>query len=115
MSARAFIRTIVLESFPWLGRIGLTAKGDLEIKSASTKIEFAGGDAPIGRVGDGCTRLAFYPGVPGTTPPSLWASTSASPPYVWAPVAICVVTGPTPAEPGTRLEIITGSEKVRSG
>lgn len=115
MSFRSAVRRVVVEAFPWLERIGLTSGGDLEIKSASTKIELAGGDAPIALLGSGCTRIAFYPGVPSTTPPSLWVSNSASPPYVWAPVAIALVTGPLPTDPGTQLRILSGSAKVKSG
>lgn len=115
MSFRSAVRRVVSETFPWIERFGFTASGDLEIKSATSKIELAGGDAPVALMGSGCTRLAFYPGVPSTTPPSLWVSNSAEAPFAWSLVAVTIVTGPTPIEPGTQVEIITGSPKVKSG
>lgn len=115
-SARGYLRSIITELFPWLERFGLTNDGkDLEIKSASDKILLAGGDAPVGRVGDGCTRLIFYPGIPSSAPPVLYQSTSTGPPYIWTPVANPVAPVPTALEPGTQLQIIAGSERVSSG
>lgn len=115
MSFRSAVRRIVEEAFPWLERFGLTSAGDLEIKSATLRIEIAGPGASVARVGDGCTRLAFFPGTPPATPPSLWFSNSAEEPFVWAPVAITTITGPLPIDPGTELQIITGSPRVKSG
>ena len=117
MTIPASIAEMILTRFPWMARFGLTAKGDLEIKSATSKIDIAGGDAAIGRVGDGCTRLAFYPGIPASAPPVLYYSNSASPPYAWSVVALPLAAPlpPTPTDPGTLLQIVSGSSKVRSG
>ena len=116
MSARSLLRQLVAEAFPWIERFGLTAKGDLAIKSASSKIDLAGGDKPVARVADTCTQLAFYPGVPGVSPPILYFTNDAEEPKVWSIVALApALTPPIPGGPSTPIVIITGSEKVSSG
>lgn len=125
MSARKLLRQLVAEAFPWLERIGLTPKGDLSIKSASTKIEIdgskialAGGTKPVHRVDDLGHAGTFSLGAPGnlllTRPDGssfLLTFTSASP---GAPVVIALVDfSPTPGKLVTKAE--TGSEKVSSG
>lgn len=68
------------------------------------------------RNGDEATRVAFYPGVPGTTPPSLWYSyQSGTGPFTWAPAALTIITGPVPTDPGTPLKITGGSDMVKVG
>lgn len=115
MSARSSLRSLVLELFPWMARFGLTEKGDLEIKSSSTKIELAGGDAAVHRVGDlgdGGRFTVLAANILKWTGPdgSSWTLTFASS----SPISISV----TPID-GVAGKIVakatTGSEKVRSG
>lgn len=111
-------RAMVLKAFPWLAFLGIDASGDLAIRSATTKVHLAGDKsdpaaARVGDAGDG-GGIAFYPGVPGTTPPSLWYTSNRAAPYTWSKVTECPITGPLSTDAGTRVATIitTGSEKV---
>jgi len=119
MSFRSAVRRVVTEAFPWLERIGLTAAKDLEIKSATGKIELAGGDAAVHRVGDigsGGTLTSVAPGQLTYTSPDgivIWnlTLTSAAP---GSPVALAFV--PVQGNPGDLVTQATeGSGKVSSG
>jgi len=118
MSFRSAVRRVVIEAFPWLERIGLTASGDLEIKSATSKIELAGGDQAVHRVGDLGTAGTFTSPLAGqltwTGPDgSAWniTLTSAAP---GSPVVIALV--PVIGDVGKLLTKATsGSQKVSSG
>jgi hypothetical protein len=120
MSFRSAVRRAVTEAkaFPWLERIGLTSAGHLEIKSATGKIELAGGDKAVHRVdddGDGGTFVAVGNVVTHTSPQGKsWTMTfvSASP----ITITIAPVPPTTIADAG-RLgtRATTGSGKVSSG
>lgn len=123
MSAADFfnIRTIVQGLFPWLAYVRLgTAKG-LSFRTADEKLHLEGdaGDPAAARVGDAADGggLAFFPGVPGVTAPSLWYTSDRAEPYTWAPVATCLITGPLATDAGTRIAavITSGSSKVTVG
>lgn len=118
MSFRSAVRRVIAESFPWIERIGLTSQGHLEIRSATGKIELAGGDKAVHRVGDLGTAGTFTSTVPGqltwTGPDgSIWNITfqSATP---GSPVVIALV--PVNGSVGRLVtQAETGSEKVSSG
>jgi hypothetical protein len=118
MSFRTAVRRIVTETFPWLERIGFTAAKDLEIKSATGKIELAGGDSPVHRVGDLGTAGVFTSPAPGqltwTGPDgSIWnvTLTSATP---GSPVVIALI--PVIGDVGKLVtQATSGSSKVKSG
>lgn len=78
------------------------------------RIGLVAADTPRGaaRKDDQCTRLAFFPGVPGTVAPSLWYSDSTANPYTWAQVAATIVTGPLTTDAGTPVKIDTASAAV---
>lgn len=116
-------RVIVLKLFPWIARVGIAPSGALGIKSAVGRIELEGGGPAVARVGDAIEGgwLLFDPGIPTTTPPNLYySSTSAQGPF--APVAQVLVPGtPPPAglypPGGTHIigDITSGSAKVTCG
>lgn len=122
MSAdRSNMRSVIQSLFPWLKLVRLgTAKG-LSFRTASDKLHLEGdvGDPAAARVGDAADGggLAFYPGVPGTTPPSLWYTPDRAAPYTWTQVATTLITGPLTTDAGTRIAavITTGSGKVTIG
>lgn len=107
------IRSVVEGLFPWVKRIGVTASGALGIRSAASRTELEGGGRPASGKGHFCVRLAFFPGVPGTTPPSLWFSNSPTRPYAWTAVAATIITGPIDTAAGTPVTINEGSAKVQ--
>lgn len=103
--ARASLRRIILDTWPWLARVGVVASGALGIRSAAGRTELEGGGAAVLRVGDG-GRLAFDP-----TVPTLYYSSSPTALYV----AVAVTTGPpAPTFPGTPVAP-TGSSRVTCG
>lgn len=114
--ARGSLRSIIVELFPWLARVGLTAGGDLEIKSASDKILLAGGDAPMHRVGDlgtagtltAAANIVTWTGPDGSS----WTMT-----FVNASPITVTIAPVTPLDGAGKLvtKATTGSEKVSSG
>jgi hypothetical protein len=118
MSFRSAVRRVVTEAFPWLERIGLTAAKDLEIKSATGKIEVAGGGPAAHRVGDdgdGGSWTAVGNVVTHTTPQGKsWTMTFASASPITVTIAPVPPTSITDAgKMGTRAT--TGSQKVTIG
>ncbi len=119
MSFRSATIRAIVERFPWLERIGLTSAGHLEIRSASSKIELAGGDLkPVHRVGDdgdGGTFVAVANVVTYTSPQGKsWTMTFASA----SPITVTIAPAPPTmiAEAGKfGTKATTGSEKVSSG
>lgn len=118
VSFRSSVRRVITETFPWLERIGLTAAKDLEIKSATGKIELAGGDAAVHRVGDDGSggRFDALANVLTYTSPQgkSWTMTFASA----SPITVTIA----PIPPTTLLEAgdigtraTSGSGKVSSG
>ena len=111
----------LLRLFPWLSSVGVDlASGALSVKSAAGRTALEGGGPGVGRVGDSTDGggYEFYPGIPGTTPPSLWYTANQAPgPYTWTQVVTCPITGPLSTDGGTRVAgvIKTGSKKVTSG
>ena len=120
ITAHQSLRRMLVQLFPWLPDLVLVAgaKGKgLAVRAAGGILHLAGGpsDPAVARVGDFTVRLAFYPGVPGSVAPSLWASASPSSPYAWALVATTTGTGPLTTDAGTAVSIRTGSGKVTCG
>lgn len=112
-------RDIIVGLFPWLEGVGLVAGGGLAILAEASKrlhLQGGAGDPAAARNGDEATRIAFYPGIPGSTPPSLWYSyQSGGGPYTWRQVAPTIATGPIPTDPGTPIKITGGSTRVTIG
>lgn len=105
---------ILLLIHPWLSRLGIGASGALEIKSAASRIELEGGGRPASGVGHFVTRLAFFPGVPASSPALIWYSLTPDPgPYTWVPLFVCGPTGPLATDPGSVVTISEGSTKVQ--
>lgn len=118
MSLRTAVRRVIIERFPWIERIGLTSAGDLEIKSATGKIELAGGDAAVHRVGDDGSggRFDALANVVTYTSPQgkSWTMTFASA----SPITITIVPIPPTTLPeagNVDTRATTGSGKVSSG
>jgi hypothetical protein len=125
----SLLREVVLALFPWLGRVGVGAGGNLAVRSANGRLDLAPTTTPgppAARTGDLVCRRAFFPGTPGTAPsgggpvtgalpPSEWVSFSAAAPYVWTQIATTTVTGPTSSDPGTVINISAGSARVTIG
>jgi hypothetical protein len=112
------MRAIVQKLFPWLKGLRIVTGGGLSFRTAGGLLHLQGepGDPAAARKGDAVDGggFAFYPGVPGTTPPSLWYTSDQSEPYTWSQVSVCLITGPLTTDAGTRVAgvITTGSEKV---
>jgi hypothetical protein len=108
-------RRLIIKALPWLARIGLVPSGALAIKSAAGKIEIEGGGPALLRVGD-VAWLILDPGIPTTTPPKLYYSTT-SPSGPFSAIALVTVPG---APPNPLVDMATqiapdGSKKVTCG
>lgn len=115
-TGRTSLRGIILSLFPFLEGFSLSGSSPLALKSMTGRIDVQGPNGlPAARQSDLCVRLAFYPGIPSSVPPSLWYSESTSAPYSWIPVAVTIVTGPISSAPGTAITIASGSSKVTIG
>lgn len=120
MSARGAIRRLALDALPWLERLGLTAGGDLEVKSATGRVNVAcDDDGPaahrVGDLGDGGTISSPAPGQLTYTAPNgnAWniTLTSAAP---GSPVVIAII--PVIGDAGKIItKAMSGSERVKVG
>lgn len=123
MSARGAIRRLIVDAFPWVERLGLTASGGFEVKSATGRINVSCEDdgPPAHRVGDlgdagkltsPAPGLLQYTSADGNTTWTI-TLTSAAP---GSPVVIAILPLPFGGEAGRFMSKATsGSELVRIG
>jgi hypothetical protein len=108
-------RRIILKLFPWLARIGVAPSGALQIKSAAARIEIEGGGPQVLRVGD-VAWLILDPGIPTTTPPALYYSTTSSKGPFTAIATVAIPGSPPDPLTDVATQIApTGSDKVTCG
>lgn len=118
---RSNLRSVIQSLFPWLALVRQGIAKGLSFRTASEKLHLEGdaGDPAAARVGDAADGggIAFFPGVPGVTPPSLWYTSDRAAPYTWVQVGTCLITGPLTTDAGTRVAtvITSGSGKVTIG
>jgi hypothetical protein len=103
------LKNIVLSRFPWLAYVSVAKDGGLSLRAAAAKLLHLQGDAGdpgVVRAGDLVVRLYL-----DSATPALYASSSASAPYLWILVA-AGVGPPDPSNAGTPIGAAVGSSKV---